>query len=105
MADFSVTHTLKCPKTREQNSNDKKFLKLTISLNFEHSPIPPRLQSQTKTIEHATKCDAFIISSNSNRNHSFTCPKTWGKRLKIPENDHFSLVLALHRVNLDHKAK
>ena len=65
---------------------------------------PLRWQDKIKTIEHASNSDTFSISCYFNISHSLTCPKTWEKglkRLKIPKNDHFLSVQALHPADPD----
>ena len=69
----------------ETNHNGKKYLKRIIFHKLQQSSMPTSIRMKTR--------GTFIISCNSNINHTFTFPKTGGKQpkqLKIPKDDHFS---------------
>ena len=75
----------------------RKYLKASFFHKCQQPCMETSIRTKRKTFGHTTACGVFIISCNSNINHSFTCSKTWEKepkRLKIPKNDHFSQVFS-----------
>ena len=74
LAKYGIIHSLKSPQNPgEQDTNNNNYLKLTISLVLRYYSMPTKITKQGKTNGHAN------IGATSNRGHSLTCPKTWGK--------------------------
>ena len=83
-----------CPKSLGNGPQPSKILKAdhisyVQALLHADNDHKAKNKTKTKTIGHSNIYDTRIISCNSNRNHSLTCPKTWGKgnTRKVPLNN------------------
>ena len=79
LGKYGIIHSLKCPKNPgEQDTNSNSYLKLTISLMFKYYSMSAKITNQKKKTKTKTN-GRTNIGATSNRSHSLTCPKTWGK--------------------------
>ena len=91
---FQYIPLLNLPKNlRKRSQTTKNTWKSSFYVGFSTTPCWSRSQGKLKTIENATKCGTLIVSCNSDKSDSLTCPKiqeSCPKQIKILKNDHLS---------------
>lgn len=87
LINFSIGHTIICPKIRRKGPKWQKHLKTDIfSRKFEYCCFLLSLIKKKKKIEHATKILDRSIAIKLSISHVLNCSRAWGEeRPKMPE--------------------